>query len=238
MAGWVPLEANPRVLTDFARALGMPTALSFCDVWSAELLDLVPAPRHAVLLLFPLTPALRSPGTFGGVSPSIAAAGSPTKGAATLPPLFIRQTIPNACGTVALLHALLQTNLTSKFPAREGSALARLGSAMRGKTAVQCAEMLEKNSELDTVQKEFALRGQTAPPAPGEKIDLHFLCFVEKDGALYELDGRRDAPVKRGETTAANLLQDACKVVQEEFMARDPNELRFTIIALAENAEE
>lgn len=235
MAGWVPLEANPQVLTDFARALGMDPKLSFCDVWSADLLDLVPAPRHAVLLLFPLTPALRAPGAFGGASPSKIAAGNTSPGSQ---PLFIRQTIQNACGTVALLHGLLQTETTAKFPAREGSALARLATSMQAaRTPAARAELLEKSAELDTVQKEFALRGQTAPPAPGENIDLHFLCFVEKGGALYQLDGRTDAPIHHGETTKENLLQDACKVVKEQFMARDPNELRFTIIALAENGE-
>lgn len=233
MAGWVPLEANPQVLTDFALALGMSPSLSFVDVWSVDLLDLVPSPRHAVLLLFPLTPALRSPGAFGGANPARAASAAVSPGSQ---PLFIRQTIPNACGTVALLHGLLQAGTQARFPAREGSTLARLKGAMEAaRTPAARAEALEKSAELDSVQKEFALRGQTAPPAAGENIDLHFLCFVEKGGKLFQLDGRTDAPIMHGETTKESLLQDACKVVKEQFMTRDPNELRFTIIALAEN---
>ena len=45
-------------------------------------------------------------------------------------------------------------------------------------------------------------------------------------------DGCRAGPVSHGPTTADTLLQDAAGVVRE-FMARDPEELRFTVIALA-----
>jgi ubiquitin carboxyl-terminal hydrolase L3 len=61
----------------------------------------------------------------------------------------------------------------------------------------------------------------------------HFasLCS-EVDGCLYELDGRKPGPVNHGATSPDTLLQDAVKVVSQ-FMARDPTELRFTIVALA-----
>jgi Ubiquitin carboxyl-terminal hydrolase, family 1 len=54
----------------------------------------------------------------------------------------------------------------------------------------------------------------------------------EVDGCLYELDGRKPAPVNHGATSPDTLLQDAVEVVSQ-FMARDPTELRFTIVALA-----
>jgi ubiquitin carboxyl-terminal hydrolase L3 len=52
------------------------------------------------------------------------------------------------------------------------------------------------------------------------------------DGHLYELDGRKDFPINHGESSADNLLEDACAVIQQ-FMDRSPGELRFTIVALA-----
>jgi ubiquitin carboxyl-terminal hydrolase L3 len=52
------------------------------------------------------------------------------------------------------------------------------------------------------------------------------------DGHLYELDGGKEFPINHGESSPDTLLEDACKVVQK-FMARDPEELKFTIIALA-----
>jgi ubiquitin carboxyl-terminal hydrolase L3 len=49
---------------------------------------------------------------------------------------------------------------------------------------------------------------------------------------LYELDGRKSFPINHGITTPETLLEDACAVVKQ-FMARDPEEVRFTIVALA-----
>ena len=61
---------------------------------------------------------------------------------------------------------------------------------------------------------------------------------------IYELDGRKDTPINHGtiskilstEGDAAGLkerfLDAAIKVVKDEFIARDPEELRFTFTAL------
>lgn len=61
---------------------------------------------------------------------------------------------------------------------------------------------------------------------------MHFVCFVQHEGTLYELDGRRDMPVAHGPTTTHSLLADTAGVIQGKFMAADPTEHRFTIIAL------
>lgn len=56
------------------------------------------------------------------------------------------------------------------------------------------------------------------------------------DGHLYELDGRKAFPINHGPSTADTVLEDATAVVKK-FMERDPEELRFTIIALAATSE-
>ena len=56
------------------------------------------------------------------------------------------------------------------------------------------------------------------------------------DGNLYELDGRKSFPINHGPTTRETLLSDSCKVIQQ-FMSRDPTELRFTIVALGGSAD-
>ncbi len=65
----------------------------------------------------------------------------------------------------------------------------------------------------------------------------HFVCFVSRNGRLYELDGRKAAPIDHGPTSGDTFLRDAAAAVKE-FMARDPEELRFTIVALARNTGE
>ncbi len=62
------------------------------------------------------------------------------------------------------------------------------------------------------------------------------VCVSHVDGHLYELDGRKQFPINHGVTSAATLLPDTCRVIQQ-FMARDPEEVRFTIVALGAAGE-
>jgi Ubiquitin carboxyl-terminal hydrolase, family 1 len=52
-----------------------------------------------------------------------------------------------------------------------------------------------------------ANEGQTRPPAPDEVVALHFVALVEREGRLWELDGRKSGPVAHGPTTRDTLLQ-------------------------------
>ena len=63
------------------------------------------------------------------------------------------------------------------------------------------------------------------------QILLHFVCFSEKDGHLYELDGRKFGAINHGPTTPETLLKDCCAVVKEMMAATD--NIRFTMMALA-----
>jgi ubiquitin carboxyl-terminal hydrolase L3 len=56
--------------------------------------------------------------------------------------------------------------------------------------------------------------------------------FSAIDGHLYELDGRKKYPINHGPCNADEVLEKACAVVRS-FMERDPEELRFTMLALA-----
>ena len=52
-----------------------------------------------------------------------------------------------------------------------------------------------------------ANEGQTRPPAPDEVVALHFVALVEREGQLWELDGRKSGPVAHGPTSRDTLLQ-------------------------------
>lgn len=90
--------------------------------------------------------------------------------------------------------------------------------------------MIEKSVELAAVHKESALLGQTAAPDAEADIDLHFVCFVVKEGCLYELDGRNACPINHG--ACGDLGLGAAEVVKK-LMAMDPTEVNFTVLALA-----
>ena len=50
-------------------------------------------------------------------------------------------------------------------------------------------------------------------------------------------DGRKAFPINHGPSSPATLLEDACRVVRA-FMDRDPEEVKFTIVALTRTAAE
>lgn len=45
------------------------------------------------------------------------------------------------------------------------------------------------------------------PPNPDEAVLLHFVCFVHRDGRLYELDGRKAGALDHGPTSPETLLE-------------------------------
>lgn len=101
---FIPLEANPGLMTALLRELGLSPALQVHDVLSLtepELLAFVPRPALAVLLVFPISAAYESHRLAeDALLPEYDARG-PTE-----PVLWFRQTIKNACGVMGLLHAV------------------------------------------------------------------------------------------------------------------------------------
>lgn len=221
---WVPLESNPEIMTRFAQVLGLPKTWGLSDVFSCEpeLLSMVPSPRLAVLFLFPLTPAILAADRTRSAS---------TASASDNKPFFCKQTIGNACGTIALLHAALNADpdlvqLTPK------SFFASFRERTLSLSPDQRAAMLQEDSTLDNAHAEFAAQGQTEAPAADSDVDLHFVAFVRHDGKLYELDGRRSEPLLHEQCPADMLLENSCKIIKSQYMDADPNEQRFTILAL------
>ena len=51
------------------------------------------------------------------------------------------------------------------------------------------------------------------------------------------IDGRKKFPINHGPCSADSLLEDACRVVRS-YMERDPEELKFTIVALCKTPVE
>lgn len=57
---------------------------------------------------------------------------------------------------------------------------------------------------------------------------------------LYDTDntdGRKAFPINHGPSSQENLLEDACRVIKL-FMERDPEEVKFTIVALCKTVSE
>eukprot|EP00934_Nitzschia_sp_Nitz4_P004874 Nitzschia sp. Nitz4//scaffold5_size260463//47006//47728//NITZ4_000950-RA/size260463-processed-gene-0.55-mRNA-1//1//CDS//3329555244//4864//frame0 len=226
---WFPLESNPQLINEYIQKLGFDTSLyEFCDVYSTDewALEMIPSPVAAVLLVYPLTDTITK--SEQETSQTIDTEAAEDK------VWYIRQRIGNACGTIGLLHALLNVP--------EGIRIFTPGSWLEDfqrdcpvpLSPIAKAERLEKDGKIAKLH-DAATSSESNATGRGsldDKVETHFVAFVHVQGNLYEMDGRKAGPVLHGKTTQKNLLQDACKVIQS-IMARDPTESRFAITALA-----
>lgn len=228
---WLPLESNPEVMTKFITCLGMKDTWQFRDVYGLdpELLSMVPRPVCALLLLFPVTEKYE---TFKQeeeerlkkqpqeVSPDV---------------YFIKQTIGNACGTIGLIHVVANNQKRLEFEAN--SAIKDFLEKTAKMNPEERAAFLEKDDSIRVTHESSAQEGQTEAPSLDEKVILHFIALVNVGGTIYELDGRKPFPIIHGKTSEDTFLEDAVEVCKA-FMERDPQEVRFTIIALSKDSFE
>jgi ubiquitin carboxyl-terminal hydrolase L3 len=225
---WIPLESNPEVLTSYSRSLGAKggdwvDVYGFDDDVLSHILDV-----KALILLFPITPAYDA--YCKEQDEKLGAQGD-------IPGLFyMRQSIHNACGTIGIIHSL--ANNTDCIELIDGT-LKTFLTETKDMTPEERGARLEKSDKFAETHEEFASEGQTEAPNPDEQILTHFVAFVEKNGQLYELDGRRKCPISHGATTPDNFLRDAAKVCETRIKTLESDstsEYRFSVVALSLNA--
>lgn len=227
---WLPLESNPDVINKYLVKLGVPARWQCCDVYGLDegLLMMVPQPICALLLLFPITDNYEK---FRAEEEANLTA-NPQAISENI--YFTKQTVGNACGTVGMIHSI--ANNTDKIDLSTDGPLKAFIDATKGLPADEKAKKLETDDGIGNCHAAAGLEGQTEAPSVDEKVNLHFIAFVEKDGCIYELDGRKPFPINHGASSSDTLLQDAARVCKQ-FMDRDPTQLQFNMIAITSPME-
>lgn len=215
------MEINPEMLNKMMSKLGVGENWRFVDVLGleSEQLSAVPKPCCALMLLFPLTQQHES---FRKQQADKVADSSEV--------YFLKQTAVNSCGTIALLHAV--ANNKSKLTFESDSALKKFLDETANMSADDRAKHLEKNQAIYEAHNEVAVQGQCRPEA--DKVNFHFIAFVNANGQLHEFDGRMNGPVKHGDTKDGSFITDASKVCRG-FMEREQGEVRFSAVALCQS---
>ncbi|KAH0535555.1 ubiquitin carboxyl-terminal hydrolase-like [Cotesia glomerata] len=224
----VPLESNPEVMSKFIHQIGVPSKWILHDVYGLdqELLQMVPRPALALILLYPESEKAQA------YNAELEAKIKEEGLEAPKNVFHMQQCVPNACGTVALIHAII--NNLDKIELEDGilknfyEEAKDLSFADRGKLLMNTA------SEIIDAHEQLAQEGQTAAPQENAPVYHHFVAFVAKDGSLWELDGRKSIPINHGPATEETMLENAANVCGQ-YMERDPEEVRFTMIALVAN---
>ncbi|KAL4071927.1 hypothetical protein V8B97DRAFT_1915496 [Scleroderma yunnanense] len=249
---WIPLESNPEVFNKWAYAAGLVRSQAhFEDIYGLddELLQLVTPGATAVCLCFPCKDAIDDKSREEDAKFKQA-------GQTPVDPtvFWMKQTISNACGTMALIHALANSDWTIS-PA---SPLATFIDDCKEKTPVERANLLETTSLFEEIHASAANSGQTDAARADMNTELHFITFVrapapserahvrkveegvsveepgevvegDKVWRLVELDGRRMGPIDRGDCT--DLVKDAAKYVKD-FYVSQAKSVEFSMMAL------
>jgi ubiquitin carboxyl-terminal hydrolase L3 len=235
---FVPLESNPEVFNELIYSLGVSNELGFHDVYvidDPDMLAMIPRPVYALLMVFPVSDSYEDyrkqndkdleDDYYNAIS------GTPQEDA-----LWYKQTIGNACGTYALLHAL--SNGVPENTIAANSPLQRLQEATKHLNVVQRAQYFESSDELEKLHASVAERGDTEAPPAEEQTELHYVCLTKAKGSgdLYELDGRRKGPIRIASLAKdEDLLGPHALQRVTEFLQREGTSATFSIIALAKN---
>jgi ubiquitin carboxyl-terminal hydrolase L3 len=218
---WVPLESNPALMNNYVRKLGA-SGSEWTEVWGLdeELLAFVPAPCKAVMLCFPITEASEQFRADEEKKLSVEGAQTVSENV-----YHIKQTIGNACGTIALIHTVL--NNRDSFQLEEGKFWKSFYDETATMDNLQRADALMDNELIEVEHKAVAASGESADNEFND--NLHFIVFVEVDGHLYEMDGRKNRAINHGPCT--DLLRDAVAQIRR-FMQFSPGDVRYNTCAL------
>ena len=236
---WSMLENNPAVMNQLASALGLDSSLAFHDVYSLTDPDLVaflPRPVLALLVIIPLTPTWHEARTAEDKDKA-----EYTGKGEQEPVIWFKQTIGHACGSIGLVHALLNSD-ASKY-IRPGSTLDQIRKEALPKGMVERAKVLEDSDAFEKAHADAQKLGDTAAVGPEGNNGQHFVAFVKaKDGHLWELEGNRKGPLDRGPLKEdEDLLSPAAldkgigRLIRIE--SESGGDLRFSAIALAQSLE-
>ncbi|KAK1443962.1 peptidase C12 [Babesia gibsoni] len=220
---FMPLEGNPEVFQSYAEALGRHDLL-FQDLYAFEqwAFDMLSKPIVGLIAIVPLTETIST----------WRRKNYPNDKKHEVPPevWFTRQRISNTCGTIALLHLLNNVNVAT------GSDVSSTLEKMKDKAIVSPqdrAAFIESSDEINDLHAKFQSKGDTAVASRGAPVDTHFITFVVVRDTLYELDGQLCYPVNHGPATQEELLMKAIDVISTNFIKLEPNDMRFSAIAVS-----
>lgn len=131
---------------------------------------------------------------------------------------------------MALIHSVF--NNLKVIDLKEGSVIKKFYDKVKNLSAEESGKLLEQDKEFINIHQALAVEGQTSAPPSDAVINHHFIALVNVGDELFELDGSKDYPITHGPTKEDTFLNDAARVCKE-FIARDPKDVNFTIMALA-----
>lgn len=185
-------------MNQLAAKLGLSSELQFYDVYSLdepEQLAHIPRPAMALLVIIPLTPAWdrnrKAEDDAHKEERLYTGAGGPDE-----PVIWFKQTIGHACGSIGLLHSLINGPAVDFI--KPDSDLAAIRNIAISLDTTKRAKMLYNSEPFELAHKSVEMAGDSYADPTGEREGGHFVSFVKSGGKLWELEGSRKGPQERG----------------------------------------
>ncbi|KAG8346313.1 putative Ubiquitin carboxyl terminal hydrolase family 1 [Trypanosoma vivax] len=227
MPSWCLIESDPAVFTELIQLFGVR------DVAVEEIVGLEPvllrghANVYGLILLFKWNKAQTASNTHGVV-------------VLDAPIYFAQQTVNNACATLAIVNTLFNHSETIDL----GENLTNLLSFTQDMTPNLRGTLVGENETLRSAHNSFApvelFSLDSEVPDAGDVY--HFVTFVYKNGAIWELDGLQDGPILAGDASDENYKDKLMDVVQgriREMSAADESEvgkgISFSLMAVVDD---
>lgn len=222
-----------------AAKLGLTDSLEFYDVYSLdspEDLAHIPRPALALLVIIPLTKP------WAQNRENEDANKGPYTGCGTEEPvIWFKQTIGHACGSIGLLHSLINGPAVDFItPNSDLDKIRKLAIPLK---MAERAEMLYNNQAFEEAHKSVEQEGDSYTDAQVEREGGHFVSFVKSGGRLWELEGDRKGPLDRGaldddeDVLSPKALEFGIKRIIEMSKGEAGEEMLFSSIALARKVE-
>lgn len=213
-----PLSNDPESLSNFAVNIGLDeSSFQFAEVFDfdEECLGFIPRPVYSTVFLFPI-------GDDDGPLESRHAEAVTLSGQV---PWFTKQTVANACGTIAIIHSVL--NNLGSLKIKSGSWLEKFIAEAKDKSPEDRAKLIEESDDLLEMHEENATVDDT--PLTESSFESHFIAFVIVDGKLWELDGRKPQPICHG--PSEDVLKDSVSVIKKDFIPHIENPMEISVCA-------
>lgn len=212
---WIPMESNPEVMNSFLSKVGVKSHIEIVDVlgFDDEFLQMVEGKVEGVLLCYPMK---------GATDCTV-----DEKAKERL--YFMRQTIRNACATMALIHLLANQCRDSDF--EPNSTIREFIQESKQLEPEVKANKFESCETIATAHEKASVEGQTEAPAASESVEYHFISIIHNNNTIFEMDGRKHGPINHGPTKPETFLKDAIEVVKK-FIDSDPGNPNFSMQAL------
>jgi ubiquitin carboxyl-terminal hydrolase L3 len=214
-----PFPNEPPDITKYAIKLGLdPTTAVFSEVFSfeEELTAFVPHPVYSFIFLFPVGP---SDGPLELRHQDVVPLPTPV-------PWFAKQFVGDGCGTLAVIHSVLN-NITS-IRVQPDSWFATFAARAASLSVDERSQLIYDEDFLYTTHDESA--EESTVPVQEDQCDMHFVTFVEIGGNLWELDGRKPQPICHG--AVQDLLLGGMGVVKRDYLPHLEGEMRISMCAL------